>query len=206
MPNPQRQQLKTLGSLLHAAALSTLALAGLAFYLWLYVPRSHEIAQLQTRITALQQQLRGSAKIRGQFATLTASRAEQRQTAEDVRRRVPDEPREAEFLEQISDAILPDEFVINDYTRGPVTKADGCRQLDIQLRCDGTYAGICRFLDRLDRMQRITRVVALDLGTQMTQQRYPLSITVRLYFGAQQAAGKPGDRVASVEHGEVRDG
>jgi len=206
MPRTQRQPIQTIGSLLHATGLGCALLAAVVFYGAIYAPRANAIDRLNEEIAGVQLRLHGANTIRQQYSQLIAQRKQQRQLAEEVRQRVPDAPQEAEFLEVISKGTPPEDFVITDYSRGQAIQADGCRQVDIQLQCNGTYAGICRFLDQLDNMPRITHVVGLELKSQMVEQRYPLTITVRLYFGVQPVGLEKGKRLAGNGRAEVHHG
>ena len=133
--------------------------------------------------------------IRGELAALGSQLESQQRRAAEVRRRIPDDPDEAEFLRQLSEAASRGGVVIEDFNRGGMTARAGFCQLDVSLRCGGSYDDICRFLDQLEGFPRITKIVSLDLISAGRSERYPMQLTIRLYFGVRQAS-----EIASAAH------
>jgi Tfp pilus assembly protein PilO len=190
------QRLATLGRLLHAAGMLPLIVGAVVYFFAYRAPLSVEEKQLRERVASITQQVQNANTIRRDLEETTALLQQQRSRAEEVRERIPDAPGESEFLQLASDAANKGGVSMRDFVPGKATHFDTFSQLDISLQCAGAYESICRFLDQLEDVPRVARVISLDLDATAQQEVYPLQFVVRLYFGIR-PGGTPGDRAAS---------
>lgn len=161
--NVQRN-LKLFGAALHAAGLAAvLAIAGTGYALAIR-PMEGWKADCDARSNDLAERLKDADALRNEHARLTRLAEEVQQKAEALARCVPEEPLEAEFLSQVTAAAQASGLKLGDYRPGVIATQAGRSQLEIQLSCEGPYRGICAFLDRLASMERLSRVVQLDLA------------------------------------------
>jgi Tfp pilus assembly protein PilO len=185
-------RLKLLGWCLHAAGLLILGAAGYAAYCLAYLPLVKQEQNCVARMAEMDGLLRESEKIRGAHARFKGSLTEVRDRASALRQRIPDKPCETEFLEQMNQAANDEGLEIRDYRRGAVTVEDAHSLLEVHVVGAGSYAEICRFLDRLARLPRISTVKKITVTSDSAAEAYPFDLTLRLYFGAQQSSEDKG--------------
>ncbi len=192
MSHAEPKELATLGWTLHAAGFCLLlAIAG---GYWTIVRRPAVVAsrQIEQRIATVSRLLENRGALRREYEQLTEVLDGERQRAAAVRQQIPDDSNEAEFLRQLSNAAARGGVVIDDYTRGTVSKESEFSQLDIHVECTGTFESICRFLEGLESLPRVSEVIALNLTSKGQGDKYPLRVTIRLYFGVHPAPGPAG--------------
>lgn len=77
--------------------------------------------------------------------------------------RVPQEPNEIEFLEQISDIAKRVGLQIRDYRPGPNSERATYREAEIVLRAESDYDSLCGFIAALQTMPRMCRINMLNI-------------------------------------------
>ena len=179
-------RLKMLGWLLHGAGLVPLLAAGFAVYCLVHLPLVRKEKACVARIAVVDGLLDNSEEIRAAHSRFKNSLAKIRHRADAFRQRIPDRPCETEFLEQMNEAANEEGFEIRDYRRGAVMVKDTHSQLDVHVACTGSYPKICGFLDRLARLPRISTVEKATITSDSAAEAYPVDLTLRLYFGAQE--------------------
>ncbi len=60
------------------------------------------------------------------------------------------------------------------------------------VRIEANYYGICGFLDSLARLPRVTTIEKLVLDAETTNERYPVDMTIVLYYGIQTVGHEKG--------------
>ncbi len=89
--------------------------------------------------------------------------AEQRSIAM-LHSKLPQVAEESQFLKQLSELSSSAGVTLNDFRPGsPVLKAD-CKELTLQIRGVGPYAGWCRLLAGLKEIPRMVRVSQLTIA------------------------------------------
>jgi Tfp pilus assembly protein PilO len=179
-------RLTILGWCLHAAGLVVLVAAACAVYYLAYLPLVQEEQRCVARMAEIDKLLNESGKVRAAHAQFKDSVAKIRDRAEALRQRIPDRPCETEFLEQMNQAADEEGLEIRDYRRGAVTVEDAHSFLEVHVLGAGSYPQICRFLDRLAKLPRISTVEKVTITADSTAKTYPVDLTLRLYFGAQE--------------------
>ncbi len=110
--------------------------------------------------------------------------------------RIPETPRESEFLAQITHLARTCRLQIHRYhPRDPVNEGTHTA-LEVQLDASAEYAGICQFLDGLRTLPRLCRVTRLRVHN-LSADGASLSIemTLRIYY-----APLNKDVVAEAQH------
>jgi Tfp pilus assembly protein PilO len=191
------KRLRLLGLGLHGLGLSiVLATAGLGYALVIR-PLETRIEESDGRSLQLEAVLREAHKVRAEHQRLQGAMAAAEAKAADLQKRVPDEPSEAEFLAQLTQAANQTGLQISDYRPGVVRGGQRCSQLQIQLSCQGTYRSICDFLDRLAALPRITQVEKLDI-TAAGPDGHPVTLWVIVYFRLTKGIGDPGLGIGAI--------
>lgn len=168
---------------LHACGLS---IAGAI----LYATFAFVVAPLQNQHVAMSARIAEESRVQARgSAILTQHREVDKQltnfeaTFARVISRIPETPRESEFLAQITHLARTCHLKIQRYhPREPVNEGTHTA-LEVQLEATADYAGICQFLDGLRTLARLCRVTRLRVhavGPEGTD--LPIEMTLRIYF------------------------
>lgn len=177
------KQVLTLGWVLHGAGTIGMALMLLAYYWFVWQPISERHVFCDQRIAQLQQMLRLAPQVRSQNQSYKAELASLKQSVEETQKRLPKELREHEFLEQVREIADKSNIEIQNYQMGAVDQLESYSKAQLTFHCHGSFDSICRFLDEIDHLARITDVANLQIETSDNFSRYPLQVTFVLYFG-----------------------
>ena len=178
------KRLRIVAAILHAlGALGLVAAAG-SYALGIAPGFQHQRQRDTSELKRLQSLLSGASEIRHRHIELTSRLAELEQRAETMRQRIPDDPRDADFLREVSLAAEAEGLSLDDYRRGNAVDAATHSQLEIHLKTSGSYPSICGFLDRLANFPRVVKVQWMQLAASNHSQIYPLDMTLVLYFAA----------------------
>jgi len=113
---------------------------------------------------------------------LTQELSELENNTRAVRERIPDEPREAEFLGTLTKVAESVDLRIQNYARQNATAAPSHTEFDIRVEGVGSYASFCRFLDQLHQLPRIAVVRQLSLNARDKKGEYPFDVVLTLFY------------------------
>ncbi len=136
------------------------------------------------RADELQEVIADSRHIRNEHGQLAEELNSAQAEADRLTDSVPDKPREAEFLAQITQ--LADEVGVEIQDYRPKEKSD--REIYsiqfVDLMSAGPYASVCQFLARLPALPRHCAVEHLQVTAEPNGEGCRVRMTLRLYFGA----------------------
>ncbi len=184
--NDPTPNLNLLGWLMHGTGMLTIVVCGVVFYFVVYAPLESRREQDEERARHVQRLIEDADDVFAEHERMSAAVDKFADRAASVRRRIPDDPNETEFLKTVTQAAKDTGLEIRDYRRGRVEAKERHWQLEITVSGAGTYESICRFLDRIEAMPRITKVKTLAITSSAQSEVYPADITFVLYFGLQQ--------------------
>jgi Tfp pilus assembly protein PilO len=171
------------GRLLHYAGVLATVVCATVGYSFLHSPAVHEITETTVRIDELLQSVRNGPMMREQHRLAREKLREVTTRIADVQRRVPREPDAGEFLKEVTQLASADQFTIKDFhPEKPETKA-GYAEMEITLRGQGTFGSICSFVDRLNKLTRLSKIKDLTLSAGEDAAGYPMTATLVIYFG-----------------------
>ena len=78
-----------------------------------------------------------------------------------------------------------------------MTQRGHYQELEIRLSAEGTYPSLCRFLVGLEELPRLCNVRSMNVygtGTS-TEGRYPIDLTVVVFFAPVEEESKPSEEV-----------
>lgn len=125
-----------------------------------------------------------AGEVRVEHKNLTAKLEQLETNAVTMRQRIPEQPREAEFLKQVAQAADDEGLKIHRYERGSIDRKLTHSEFTVRLSCEGDYRAIVGFLDRLAKLSRVATVHSMSL-TSGTTETYPFDLSLVLYYGAQ---------------------
>jgi Tfp pilus assembly protein PilO len=166
-------------------ALGTAVSFGIVYATWAFV-----VAPMQGQHEAMVNQLADGSAILGRSSAIHSKHDEVSQqltnfeaTFARLMSRIPETPRESEFLAQVTELARSCQLRIQRYhPRDPVNEGTHTA-LEVQLDATAGYAGICRFLDGLRTTARLCRVTRLRVHADGTDGvELPIELTLRIYF------------------------
>lgn len=116
---------------------------------------------------------------------------------------IPHTPDESRFLAELAELAGHTGLVIRNFRPGPpeeagspdhpaaAARANGAaessplQRIRVNLSGAGSYEGICRFLDGLQALPRLTHVSRLDVIPEAGSQLYPVELELSIFFAAQ---------------------
>jgi len=177
-------KLNVLGWLSHGLGLLLVAACVLLAEVIVYGPIDEHTAACIRQTAELQKVLRDEDTVRAEHARLTKELTAALQRAATLQARLPDEPREVDFLAQAAGAAGDVGLQIRDYRPGTATSRQSYSVMQVELICTGDYASICNFLHRLSKLPRHTTVADLQVDATEGRPQYSATISVTLYFAA----------------------
>ena len=175
-------RLRAVNWLLHGAGLLSIGLTVAAVYVGIdrtcVQPRSKQDTEAARLVTVLET----AGEVLQQHRKLTDELAQLERNALLMRERIPDQPREAEFLRQVTAAAEAVKLRIVNYERQGVIATETHSEFDVRLNCQGSHAAICEFLDRLERLSRVAVVKNVSIVARDNIGSYPMDLTLTLYY------------------------
>lgn len=184
------RRLTMLGYIIHAIGFFSLIIGGCAYHFVVSAVLTHKQRTNTAEAARLEELLEGSGDVRRRHSELTQRLADLEERAEAIRRKIPDQPEESNFLEQVATAAKAQGLIIQNYTRGAVTTTATHSLLEIRLTGEGDYQSICGFFEEMANLSRVATVRNLNLTIPNDTEVYPLDITLTLYFGARAPQGE----------------
>jgi Tfp pilus assembly protein PilO len=177
------EELRRFGRLLHYAGLLATVLCAVAGYSLVHAPSIDAIANTSARIMELQMLIQNAPVMRIQHRTATDKLGEVTTRISEVQSRVPLDADAGEFLKQVTQLASAEQFAIKDFTPDKPQDRNGYAEMQVTLKGNGSYASICRFLDRLSKLKRLSKVKDLTLSAEGDANEYPMTATLVIYFG-----------------------
>ena len=196
-PNDLERHLKVLGWGLHGLGLLGLLAGAWVLATGVYAPLEEWREDCLVQSARLDRLLADSTQIRAEHARLNAALKQLQEQRDSLQRRVPDDAREAEFLEQVTEVARDVGLHIHDYRPGMVTTLGDYSRMEIGLSCAGTYVGMCEFLHQLASLPRLANVTKMDVLAPSPDEMYTVNMTLIIYFGVSKSTelAKGGDHV-----------
>ena len=107
---------------------------------------------------------------------------------EELTALIPNNPESSRFLAQLAHLGAESELGIENFRPGPPETTDNMRRIRVQLSGTGRYESICRFLDGLQTLPRLTRVAKLQVDPPGENGLYSVSMDLLIFFAANQLA------------------
>lgn len=171
------------GWALHAAGVATLALVVGAYYFFVYqhleIRRQSDLQRIDLLTTLLSE----STAVQSQNRDLQQELAALEASISAIRERLPHELRQTEFSDELNRVAQEVGLRVVELRWGKTDVTPSHTQAEVRLECDGSYASICRFLDEVSQLTRITDISQLQLETDPESKYRPFQVTFVLYYG-----------------------
>jgi Tfp pilus assembly protein PilO len=179
------------GRVLHYAGVLATALCATAGYSLLHVPTMHAIAETSLRIEEVLLSVQNAPIIREQHQKVSATLEDVTSRIAEVQRRVPREADAGVFLKEITQIAGAEQLAIKDFQPEQPSLKSGYAELAVTVKGQGSFAGICTFVDRLNKLKRLSKVKDLTVSAAEDSTDYPMTATLLIYFALQNDKAKP---------------
>ena len=156
-------------------------------YSLVHAPTAKAIAKTGLRIDELALSVENAPLIREQHRKVSQSLHEVEARIESVRRRVPRHADGSAFLREVAQIADAERLAIKDFQPETPTAKTGYAEMEVTLKGQGSYASICAFIDKLNKLTRLSKVRDLKLSAADGAAEYPMTATLIIYFGLQAA-------------------
>jgi Tfp pilus assembly protein PilO len=170
------------GRLLHYAGLLLTVICVTLGYSILFSPTKQSTADTLVRIEEVLLSVQNSPLIREQHRKVSKTLQEVSERIAEVRRRVPREPDAAAFLKEVTQIATSERFAIKDFQPSKPVSKNGYAEMHVTLKGQGSFASVCTFLDRLNKLTRLSKVKDLTLSAAERGADYPMTATLVIYF------------------------
>ncbi len=133
----------------HGLGFGLLALTAALFVFAVHRPLARARADHLQRSEQLAALLEGSGEVRRQNTALRQELKALNEQVQDVRARVPAYAEDGAFISQLAAAAEDEGVQLIDYRRGRAVETSAHSHIELDLKCVGTYAALCRFLNRV---------------------------------------------------------
>ena len=170
------------GRLLHYAGVLITVLCASAGYSFLHAPAVREIGETSARIDELLQSVRNRPVMREQHRVVSDKLREVTTRIANVQRRVPRDADGVGFLNAVQLA-KDGELSIKDFQQEKPEIKNGYAEMQVTMRGQGNFGSICSFVDRLNKLTRLSKIKDLTLSAGDDAAGYPMTATLVIYFG-----------------------
>lgn len=168
---------------LHLAGGAVVALAIGGFYVLAYRPLVAQGAEYESRIAQLRMLQDQAGPVHREHRLLRARLADMRRAVASVRDRSAAEPVVVEFVSDLRDAANRLGLEVTDHHTAPARTLATHSEAELDVRCVGDYATICRFLHEAESLARLVKITNLTIRPPASDGRQPVEITFVLYYG-----------------------
>ena len=161
----------------------------LGYYGFIHRPIEHRSHDQQSEISQFKIQLKSYTNIYATNHQLKESLQHLRDQIATVHRRLPNAPREANFLSNTTRIAEDEQLNIIDFQRGEITEYDDYSEVKVVIRGQGSYPSVCRFLDRVNKLERLSTVSQMTIDSTSNSEGYPFEVHYALQFGMKTSNG-----------------
>lgn len=167
--------------------------AGLLFFGCVVHPLARRRQANAEEMDRLNEAQRSAAQARAVLVGLRGSLRELDERREAVRRRIPAQAGEHEFLSNLSQAAQQAGLELVDYRREGVVSRDSCSALHIVVKCRGSHSALCDVLHYLHHARRLTTIERMTITSDLASGQHTIEMTVALHYGLHVAAAEDRD-------------
>jgi Tfp pilus assembly protein PilO len=106
-----------------------------------------------------------------------------------VQSRVPNNADAGDFLKEVTRIASEERLAIKDFQPDKPIGREGYAEMEVTLKGQGSFASICTFLDRLNKLNRLSKVKDLTVTADEMGTAYPMTATLIIYFGINKSEG-----------------
>ena len=157
----------------------------LIFLAWLGVAYMHgSLNALERNIVKRQTMLERAKDFQASSIRIKEQLKSVKSELSDLQAKLPENPEESQFLRELSERASATGVSLSDFRPGGVSQRPHCKDIELRLRGTGSYASICRWLDRLRDVPRIMRISHVTIsGPSAADADCLIDLQLSLVFG-----------------------
>ncbi len=180
---------------LHLAGVAVILLTLGGFYGLVYQPLQRRQAEHRARTEQLKQLLVNTGTEAVEYRDLSNRLSKMKKTVENLHRQLADHASETMVIEELSGIAAEVNLEVLDYQVGLTKSLPTHSQTEVDFRCHGSYASICRFLEKAEHLTRTTKLSKFELKSEKNSRSYPIQMTFVLYFEGKSHDTKEGREI-----------
>lgn len=106
---------------------------------------------------------------------------EMKETVAELHSQLSDHPSESATIADLSDLATKVGLVVLDYSIGSTESQQTYSQTEVEFRCHGSYASICKFVQQAEQLTKTTKLSKFELHSGENSHAYPIQLTFVLY-------------------------
>ena len=166
---------------LHLAGVAAVAVAVSGFYGLVYQPLQQKQADYISQSEQLDFLLQKTGTEASDYRRLREELQDAKATVAELRRQLADQVSETVLIDQLRQLAATVDLHIVDYQVGLTNSLPTHSQTELELSCHGSYASICRFLQRAEQLTKTTKLSKFELQSSDKLSSYPIQLTFVLY-------------------------
>ncbi|MEM7455375.1 MAG: type 4a pilus biogenesis protein PilO [Planctomycetota bacterium] len=189
--------LKLAAMAVHGGLALSMVLIGIGIYTLVLTPLNNSRQDASKQVTEIEDLLKRTSEFAEENAALSVKMESIQSRASLVNSRIPDSPKESEFLQQATSAAQDTGVEILDFQRGETDYEGEYAELNINFTIEGSFEGICNFLGRIENLPRISRINKVTMETDSQSETYRFDLSLVLFFTRE----APPERIARATDG-----
>ncbi len=149
---------------------------------FLYMPQSKRLDELRTEITTQELALAADATKAAVVPSLLREVESMKLQYKDFGRRLPKRRELGGFLREISGHLNQGDLSNQLIEPGNPSREELFHTLPIIMRFKGSYLSLAKFLQRIDKMERLTRVQTLKITREKEGDSLDIELQMNIYF------------------------
>ena len=174
----------------HLVCLAATAATGFAVYSFLIQPAKQLQNSARRESKRLDRLLASASGTQQKEKHLRHAVADLTQREEELAERIPATPREAAYLALVTKTANSVGLTIDNYQPGNVTRREQFSEMELQLSAEGSFPAICQFVAGIEKASRLTTIKRMSILARNKANRYPIDMTLVLYFGLNRQSDK----------------
>ena len=170
---------------LHAAGFLAVALMLTTFYQLGYARLADQGEGYVERAKQLDKLLATADSVKQKHQSLRKKLADLEQQAATMHRRLPYKMQQEQFEHSVRQAAAKAGFHLEIATWHTPDPTPSHSLAEVSVDGVGSFASICRFLDKINHLARITKISRLQLDSDPKSESYPFQVTFVLVYGIQ---------------------
>ena len=177
------EKTRQFGRLLHYSGVLITVICVATGYSLLHAPAIEAITETSNKIHELMLSVQNAPAIRRQHRIVSDKLLDVTTRIANVQRRVPREVDTNEFVNQVSQIAEEENLAIKEFNPGSPQTKNGYGEVQVTLKSEGSFGSICTFIDRLNKLSRLSKIKDLTLSSETDDAEYPMTATLVIYFG-----------------------
>ncbi len=151
------------------------------FYALVFRPLQHKQEEHTARSEQLDLLLIQTGTEASEYRGLHKQLADMKDSVAEMHRQLAGQASETSVIEELSSIAAEVDLEVLDYQVGLTQSLPSHSQTEVEFRCHGSYASICRFLQKAEHLTKTTKLSTFELSSEKKSHGYPIQLTFVLY-------------------------